>query len=321
MWTDQTEVWSELRDAVFNEDFSAAAEATLECADGPVVSQYIKDSFDRDEILKSFFDDSIDLSPAAYTVFEDVWGHPALWSTPCEGDWVTRSKPSGYWNSRRPEVADIDELYFCPNWISGSDYSGGVLTRSNFDYFLEEFNEVEGVETRYGGYASYWICIRVDLVFTHEGIREMLESLEGYPILDDTAYSEAQIEAQEEAWISWVRHEFVSQLERTLDIEIEEPDDEEDIPEGERFDDRLYTLFYEAREDANEYWEDDNEGVSIRVEEVVKAVSLQELDAHQIQYEKLYEEEEPPFVEPNQPCLPGFSSATNPPEQLDAPPS
>jgi hypothetical protein len=328
MWTDLAEVWSALRDAVYNHNFSAAAEAVLECAEEPVISQYIKDNFDRDEVLKSFFDDEVDLSAAAFTVFVDIWRHPVGargipgWSTPCEGSWHERagSGDHQYWYGHAAGLtSDIDTLYFCPNWLSGSDYSGGVMTRSNFDVFMGEFGELEGIETRYGGYASYWVCIRLDLLFTHEGIREMLESLEGYPILDEDAYSEAQIDAQEEAWGNWVRYEFIREIEKKLDIELEEP--ENDAEEEERFEDNLYTCFREAMEAANEYWEDDNEGVNLRVSEVVKEVGLAELGAHSIPYEKLYDEEEPPFVDPNQLPLPGFSSATSSPVQPDAPPS
>jgi hypothetical protein len=319
MLMDPTDVWSDLRDAVYNHDFSAAAEAVLECAEEPIISQYIKDNFDRDEVLKSFFDNEADLSAAAYTVFVDIWRHPTTWDTPCGGNWIERTKPGGYWYSHSTHAADIDTLYFCPNWLSGSDYSGGVMTRSNFDVFMEAFEELEGVEIRYGGYASYWVCVRLDLLFTHEGIREMLESLEGYPILDEDAYSEAQIDAQEEAWGNWVRYEFIREIEKKLDIELEAP--ENDAEEEERFEDALYNCFREAMEAANEYWEDDNEGVSLRVSEVVKEVGLAELNAHSIPYEKLYDEEEPPFVDPNQLPLPFAGAPTSPQTQTGAPDS
>jgi hypothetical protein len=124
---------------------------------------------------------------------------------------------------------DAKGAYVLPQFLSGSDYSGGTVTRSNHDVWRERFNEYRGKLwwNLHGGHGTYAIAVPVDLddlaendrgapEETVEAAREMIEVLEGlanYPLIDEDAHSELENENENEAWTDYGEREFAEALE------------------------------------------------------------------------------------------------------------
>jgi hypothetical protein len=135
---------------------------------------------------------------------------------------------------------------------SFSDYSGSQLERANSQSFRETF---EFVTVSYGGHGTVWTIIDTEtfeLIKSGEaGIEaglfeefvECCEALADYPVIDEELLSELEMEAKDEALESWARDDFKTALEAELDI------DELDIDEA-----TLDAIFWEAKENANEYF-------------------------------------------------------------------
>lgn len=147
-----------------------------------------------------------------------------------------------------------------PSSMSGSDYSGTTYHRSNYDTFLEKFGDVEGVYSLYGGYGTFAIAIRADLV--NEEIHEAIAGLNDYPVLDEDALTEYENELEGEAWNNWARHDFVQSIENRFDIE-----DLEELMTDVQIED----LFHELCERSNTYFMPDGADMYIRIEDVVAA--------------------------------------------------
>ena len=145
----------------------------------------------------------------------------------------------GNW-SNSPSTSNDVALFIVPN-TTGSDYSGSLVERSNYQAFLDEYGDIPGVHTTFGGYDTFGILVESSI--DDEGLLEALAALESYPVLDDSLYSEMEMEAQFEAWKSWASSDFGSALEKEFGVEIESPENPS-----------MITLFLEAAENANEYW-------------------------------------------------------------------
>lgn len=102
--------------------------------------------------------------------------------------------------------------YFVPNLVSGSDYSGSLVERSNYEVFCEEF--AAGLDIWWvgicGNHGSYGVVIsRADIPTP---ARDFLVRLEDYPIADEDVHSQLEIEAQTEAWKNWAKSDFETSL-------------------------------------------------------------------------------------------------------------
>ena len=72
----------------------------------------------------------------------------------------------------------------------------------------------------------------------------MLDGLEDYPAVDDSALSEQELEDQEENWKSWAERDFRLALEKKFGGSADEVSDE-----------ALREAFDEAAEESGTYWE------------------------------------------------------------------
>ena len=110
-----------------------------------------------------------------------------------------------------------EDVVFIDNYLSAGDYSGndGGIIRSNVDYWNENFGESEG---RFwwslsGGHGSFGVAVLADVLDAQsalvqgldeddaheaERIREAIESVDSYPLLDESAYSEFEVNLQNE---------------------------------------------------------------------------------------------------------------------------
>lgn len=178
-----------------------------------------------------------------------------------------------YGNFEQGKMVEPGDQWHEVEWATGSDYSGGLVTKANYEVLQEMLEEKhpsgEGPPvwaTTYGGYGTYGVLVVWDRL--DGDIQEAIAGLEDYPLIDEEKHSELQIDAEEEAWENWGRSEFESQLENHYDLD--------DFPEGVD----SQQLFGEAAESANQYWEPESGGdVYIDVAKVSKK-AIEIIDAN-----------------------------------------
>jgi hypothetical protein len=108
--------------------------------------------------------------------------------------------------------------------LSGGDYCGsGELQISNHRVFLKEFDTVEGVYNVSGGWGSFAVAIRADIAESNEQIKETLNGLENYPIIDDDDFNELRNKWEQDAVKDMV-HGIQSDLENNLEELIDDTD-------------------------------------------------------------------------------------------------
>lgn len=165
-------------------------------------------------------------------------------------------------DGRAEEVENLKELYLVPALMTGSDYSGCAVEKSNHRVFLEEFKgididgddsddknfkEANGVINLYGGHGTYAVAIRLDVLKDNEEMQECLKALEDYPLINEDDLSYLEMELQNESWEGCYKADFKTAIEEHLGI-----DDVEEINLDE---DKTYDLFNYLMEYNNEYWE------------------------------------------------------------------
>ena len=78
----------------------------------------------------------------------------------------------------------------------GSDYSGDIVTRSNYRIVKKLLNNRRGVYSVYSDYGLYGITYNPKEISkdTKKKIDEIIESIESYPALDDEDVSRLEVE-------------------------------------------------------------------------------------------------------------------------------
>lgn len=173
----------------------------------------------------------------------------------------------GYWQGAGCPEADG---WFQVEYATGSDYSGGSVTRSNYRVLCEMLTEHETSSVTWvrtpGGHRTYGIAVRYFEL--SEPMREAIDALEDYPCLDDSDLSELEMSEQYEAWGNWVRDDFIRELAKSLGRDPYEL--------GEAItDEQWYCVFHALCEASNTYWEDQGgEGPWIDLRRLVKAFEV-----------------------------------------------
>ena len=170
-------------------------------------------------------------------------------------------------------------LLWVPDYCQSGDYGGAVHYRSNANVLLEEFSSPECREL-YGSHGSHGIAI--DPRYLSEDLLENLQSLENYPILSEDDCSALEIELQYEAWESWARSDFSKKLESLLSEILSAADWENAEDWAEQSieslsEDQLWSLFSDAAESANLYWEPQYNDVWIDCDRVAESFSEDQL--------------------------------------------
>jgi hypothetical protein len=170
-------------------------------------------------------------------------------------------------------------LLWVPDYCQSGDYGGAVHYRSNANVLLGEFSSPQCREL-YGSYGSHGVAI--DPRYLSEELLENLQSLESYPVLDEDALSHLELELQGEAWESWARSDFSRKLESLLcdllSAHYEDGDDERAEQSIESLsEDQLWSLFSNAAEEANLYWESQHNDVYIDCDRVAESLSEDQL--------------------------------------------
>lgn len=182
----------------------------------------------------------------------------------------------GRWHDRK------DGRYLLPALLSGSDYSGSLVERSNYDKWQELYADGQDVWWTHtpGGHGTFGVLIDMQGVpdDISRDVAELLNALNDYPLADEELHSEMEMEAQEEAWRSWAERDFAHGLQKKFagDDELEQ------ILDGVLTDDdmliKLRSLFEDARKAANEYWENQQgDEMYINMKRIVAKVSKQDI--------------------------------------------
>jgi hypothetical protein len=188
----------------------------------------------------------------------------------------------GDWDELRSTSEVIPErCYVMPELCSGSDYSGSLVERANYQALLDDMPQgyEDGVEyiTYSGGHGTYALAIRFDAL--SDDLLETLESLDDYPLISEDVHSHLEMESQDEAWSNGLRSDFKTALGSALasvyESTHEEPDDDalEFLSDdcGEISDENIDRLFYLMADFGNVYWVNESGSDSyIDVDDVVK---------------------------------------------------
>ena len=105
-----------------------------------------------------------------------------------------------------------------------SDYSGSTCEMANVRSFKEMFKDAIKIEC--GAYSSQraWVSKAAIMAMTEEtweSLKETIEDLEGYPVIDDSVVSEVEQELEEAAWDDWLKDDFKKELLNRFSEEIE----------------------------------------------------------------------------------------------------
>lgn len=230
----------------------------------------------------------------------------------CSGTWILDrrdAKQRGYdldrlpcFGIRTPEAALLEckqqhwrdcRLLFSPDrlnddcsWPGG--YDAPSHYRSNARVFRDQFAaELERADGDADGLA-------LDVRFITDAMLETIESLESYPVLDESDWSELEHTCHQEAWETWASSEWRDYVRNRLaqyapasvvNANRYGPstakfwaDDQLDAIPDDQLDPKLQDLFETCREAANQYWEEESGGQFwIRVSKIADQLERQDL--------------------------------------------
>ena len=188
----------------------------------------------------------------------------------CDTELLQRSNAS-YGEVRSDRVSGFTTKHneawvLVPDLLKGSDYSGSMIERSNYNVFLEKFSSVDGVISLEGGYRTYAIALTLKALRNQE-IQECLTALRDYPFIDEDNHTEMEWGAYEKQWVEHGATDFRDELNEHLKLEDDHVDlwdeltditdsDLQDLyiscrPSGEEFiNDGGYTSVYIFTDDA-----------------------------------------------------------------------
>lgn len=154
-------------------------------------------------------------------------------------------------------------------YTASGDYSGYAdVGISNYRVIEEEFKDDPDIAFVSGGYGFQAVIYRTNT--KNQEILDMIKKLENYPLLDEDSHSHVLLELEDEAWDNWARHDFVRALGKKF------PDIEDDIDALDN--DAVFQIFNTARDEANEYWEQETSGAWIDIDKIVACVTVDDLN-------------------------------------------
>ena len=170
-------------------------------------------------------------------------------------------------------------LLWVPDYCQSGDYGGAVHYLSNAKELLSSFSSPECRELT-GSYGSHGIAL--DPRYVSDDLLESLQSLESYPILNEDALGELELELQGEAWKLTVRADFSRALERLLCDLLSSHDEDGDDERAEQSveslsEDQLWELFSRTAEEHGIYWESQHNDCWISGEDVADSLSEDQL--------------------------------------------
>lgn len=175
--------------------------------------------------------------------------------------------PIQYWAEAGTRVGDTitwnqwsnssNETYTLPitlfPYASGSDYSGGTVEQSNYRVLCEDPHVIRRSVTIQGGHGTFGIAY---IGQPTRPIKDILASLDGYPLLDEDDHSELETEQELEAWKDWGRKEFTSELLDRVNQELPDESQIEELNLGESQIDSLWRDLAQDHGDGGRMFED-----------------------------------------------------------------
>ena len=170
-------------------------------------------------------------------------------------------------------------LLWVSDYCQSGDYGGSVHYLSNAKELLASFSSPECREL-IGSCSSHGVAI--DCRYLSEELLENLQSLENYPVLNEDALGELELELQNEAWESYLRSDFSRALERLLcdllSAHYEDGDEDRAEQSVESLsEEQLWELFSRAADESSTYWENQHNDVWIDVDRVAQSLSEDQL--------------------------------------------
>lgn len=160
------------------------------------------------------------------------------------------------------------------SWPGG--YSPSAVYRSNARVFRDEFSrELEKAD-------GDGPDVALDVRYVTDEMLDTLEGLESYPLISEDDHSELELEDQQEAWENWAASDWRGLVCAAIDEYLPEgfPFDGDDLISrlGSREGEKLWALFDQCADNANQYWEEQGDGGQwINVERVAGALTLEDL--------------------------------------------
>ena len=139
------------------------------------------------------------------------------------------------------------------SWPGG--YRRSSIYEANANVARDEYTEKDGLITESPS-------LGVDPRFMSEELRDAILSLEDYPVLDESEWSQVETNRQDEAWESWAASEWWAKVADALQGYAPTDADGrwgEEIIEKVS-DGALFKLFYECCETTGTYWEEGSDG-------------------------------------------------------------
>lgn len=205
-------------------------------------------------------------------VIKDYW---MRWVT--ASPYTSRSCPPRYCNhldsvasAEAKEYPVNERWYEIKETLTGDHVGSGAVGASNrqvmVDYCESKDSKIEAGQWAIVGdiLGAESLYLRGDV--DDSGVLSMLSSLADYPVLDETQWSEAQNEAQNEAWSNWAAYEFWSAV---IKVHVNDGDHAEEISEHDDFDSALREMF----DDLDPEWTEEHDSMYVNVESVAKCVT------------------------------------------------
>jgi hypothetical protein len=162
----------------------------------------------------------------------------------------------------------------------GGDYAGSLVEVSNHQFlqkwvsdaqqeiFDADFEDDLSESIRFvsGGAGSFGVWVRGD--FADPDFKELMESLDDFPLIDADLWHQLTDDAAHEAWETCARDEYVQELESLYDLEAFEVLDE----------DAFFRFFDNWADGANEYWSNE-QGTDMHID--VRSIAV--MPTHELQ--------------------------------------
>lgn len=164
-----------------------------------------------------------------------------------------------------------EEGWYQVEYATGSNYSGGSLTESNYRVLCDMLDETHPEDSEpvvwartSGGHGTYGVVVRYgDL---DEEIQDTLNALEDHPLISDDDHSELEMEQQDEAWERDGANDLSRELAKITDV------DRDDLKNG-LTDEEWYSVFSLASDSGGIYWEDqEGAGPYVDMRKIAKQV-------------------------------------------------
>ena len=116
-------------------------------------------------------------------------------------------------------IENTQEYYVMFNYFTAGDYCGSTVERSNYKYMEENYSkwfDAGLMQYHSEAYGTDSILIKVTAL-KNEELRELLDALIDYPLIDDSLHSDMLCEAENEDWSDYIRDDIIREIENKFD--------------------------------------------------------------------------------------------------------